>query len=58
MNDEQIRVLLQNMWIYTHGLETFIYTHPENITDDFVEKYLYKIGHILINWEKSQISKE
>ena len=54
LTEEQLKKLLRNMWIYTHGLATFLYTNPTLMTDDFVHQAIHDMGYIVISWELSK----
>ena len=47
----QLKRLLKNLWIYTHGITTIIYTFPDAMSDEYIFQSIYSMGGIAISWE-------
>lgn len=51
LEEYQLKRMLKNMWIYTHGITSFIYAYPDSISDEMIYKTVNEMGFIVIQWE-------
>lgn len=47
----QLKRLLKNLWIYTHGITSMIYTFPDALSEQYIHESIYTMGGIAISWE-------
>jgi len=52
LDEEDLKRLWSNMWIYTHGLTTLSYDSVDSYSEGFVRRRLMEMGGILITCEQ------
>ncbi len=53
LNENQLKNVLKNMWIYVHGLASLIISEPNGMSTKFLLKSLASMGMAVIEYERS-----
>ncbi|HOP63272.1 MAG TPA: TetR/AcrR family transcriptional regulator [Spirochaetota bacterium] len=54
----QLSRILKTMWFYTHGLATFVYTYPGQVSDDFLDNAVFEMGGRVIRSERVEAKRK
>jgi hypothetical protein len=52
LNENQLKNVLKNMWIYVHGLASLIISDPKGMTTKFLLQSLSSMGMAVIEYER------
>jgi hypothetical protein len=58
LSEESLKRIGRDMWIFTHGLITLLYSMELDNAEDFVRKGLLRMGQTIIEWEHFQRVKD
>ncbi len=51
LKDYQLERLLKNLWLFTHGMTSIIYSFPNAFSEDYIYQTLHNMGGIAVSWE-------
>ena len=55
---ERLEALHEQMWIFTHGITTVLYTDPDAISERQVTSLLDEVGMKVIGWELLELNEK